>query len=329
MMYAPLHPLPLALLRPAAARWRGTWQALQNAMVKGVWRLPALGAALTAALMAGLPAHGQTAAPAAALAPPAQPGPIFTIGVLPNVSARLILASYQPMREYFERELKQRVEIATAPDFRSFSEQTLKGEYQMVIIAPNLGRVAQLDGNWEPLAIYEPKIPGVAVSLASNADNSPAQLKGKGLAMANPQSLVALVGLQWLRSQGLQAGTDFNTTVAANDDSLGSMLRSGETPWALMSMGEFRAKPEALRQTLRIVHEFARLPGFYVMGNPKLPAAQRQRLRALILQFPRTEDGKRFFTLSGFADIREVADADLKFVDPFNDITRKALGLRP
>ena len=283
-----------------------------------------LTAALNAALMLGTPAaHAQSGSAAVPT------GPALTIGVLPNVSARLILSSYQPMREYFERELQQRVEIATAPDFRSFSEQTLKGEYQMVVIAPNLGRVAQLDGNWEPLAIYEPRIPAVAVSLASNADNSPAQLKGKGLALANPQSLVALVGLQWLRSQGLQAGSDFSTVVAANDDSLGALLRNDEAPWAIMSLGEFRAKPEALRQTLRIVHEFARLPGFYVMGSPKLPAAQRQRLRALALQFPSTEDGKRFFALSGFANIREITDADLKFVDPFNDITRRALGLKP
>ena len=48
-----------------------------------------------------------------------------------------------------------------------------------------------------------------------------------------------------------------------------------------------------------------------------------------MLQFPTTEDGKRFFGLSGFANIREITDADLKFVDPFNDITRKALNLRP
>ena len=277
----------------------------------------------------GAAAQAQTAAPSPAATQTTPAGPVFTIGVLPNVSARLILSSYQPMREYFERELKQRVEIATAPDFRSFSEQTLKGEYQMVVIAPNLGRVAQLDAQWEPLAIYEPMIPGVAVSLASNADNSTAQLKGKSLAMANPQSLVALVGLQWLRAQGLQVGSDFNTVVAANDDSLGAMLRSGEAPWAIMSMGEFRAKPEALRQNLRIVHEFARLPGFYVMGNPKLPATLRQRLRSLMLQFPATDDGKRFFALSGFANIREITEADLKFVDPFNDITRKALNLRP
>jgi ABC-type phosphate/phosphonate transport system substrate-binding protein len=200
-----------------------------------------LGAGALAWAGCGLPraAWAQTAAGA------------LSIGVLPNVSARILLASYQPMREYFERELRQPVSIVTAPDFRAFAASSLKGEYDIVVTAPNLGRVMQLDAKWEPLAIYEPRIPAVAVARADNPDDSPRQLRGRSLALANPQSLVALVGLQWLKSEGLQEGVDFKTVVAANDDSLGAVLRSGEAPWAVMSMGEFRAKPEALRQSLR------------------------------------------------------------------------------
>lgn len=253
----------------------------------------------------------------------------LSIGVLPNVSARILLANYQPMREYFERELRQPVSIVTAPDFRAFAAHSVKGEYDIVVTAPNLGRVLQLDAKWEPLAIYEPRIPAVAVARADNPDDSPRQLRGRALALANPQSLVALVALQWLKSEGLQEGVDFKTVVVANDDSLGAVLRSGEAPWAVMSMGEFRAKPEALRQSLRIVRQVATVPGFFVMANPNLPAAQRQRLKALILALPASADGARFFELSGFRGIREIVDADLTFADPFNDLTRRGLGLKP
>ena len=259
----------------------------------------------------------------------AQPVEPLALGVLPNVSARLIITSYQPMREYLEHELKRPVEVVTAPDFRSFSERTFKGEYQLVVTAPNLGRVAQLDAGWEPLAIYEPRIPALLVGSADNPNDAPEQVRGKAVALANPQSLVAFVGLQWLRTQGLQPGSDFKVVVTANDDSLGAVIRSGEAPWAIMSMGEFRAKPESLRKTLRIVTEMAKVPGFFVMANPRMSLAEKQRVKALLLAFPATEDGKRFFGLSGFANIREVADADLSFLDPFNEQTRKGLGLRP
>lgn len=250
----------------------------------------------------------------------------FGIGVLPNVSARVILTSYQPMREYFERELKRGVDIATAPDFRAFAENTRRGDYQLVVTAANLGRVAQVDSNWHPLAIYDPKIPAILVALADNANASVTQLRGKSLALANPQSLVALAGLEWLGGQGLRQGADFKTVTAANDDSLGAVLRTGEAPLAIMSMGEFRAKPEAMRNTLRVVTEIAKLPGFLVMANPGLPAAELKRLKTLILAFPQTDEGKKFFALSGFANIREVTEPELKTLDAFNDITRQGLG---
>jgi len=259
----------------------------------------------------------------------AQAASTLTIGVLPNVSARILFASYQPMREYFERSLGQRVEVATAPDFRAFSERTFKGDYDLVVIAPNLGRVAQLDAGWELLAVYEPRIPALAVAAAENTDSSASQIRGKSLAMANPQSLVALVALDWLRSQGLQAGVDFRTVVTANDDSLGAVLRSGEAPVAIMSRGELRAKPPEMQAHLRVIHEIAQVPGFFVMANPRMDAAQRRRLKTLLLGFAATEDGKRFFSLSGFTQIREASDADLRFLDPFNEITRRGLGLRP
>ncbi len=250
----------------------------------------------------------------------------FGIGVLPNVSARVILTSYQPMREYFERELKRGVDIATAPDLRAFAENTRRGDYQLVVTAANLGRVAQVDSNWHPLATYDPKIPAILVALADNANASVTQLRGKFLALANPQSLVALAGLEWLGVQGLRHGADFKTVTAANDDSLGAVLRTGEAPLAIMSMGEFRAKPEAMRNTLRVVTEIAKLPGFLVMANPGLPAAEVKRLKTLILAFPQTDEGKKFFALSGFANIREVTEPELKTLDSFNDITRQGLG---
>ena len=253
--------------------------------------------------------------------------PSFTIGVLPNISARLILASYQPMREYFERELRRGVDIATAADFRQFTERTLRGDYQLIVTAPNLGRVVQLEASWDPLAMYEPRIPALLVALADNPDSSPVQLRGKALALANPQSLVALAGMQWLRGQGLQEGSDYRITLAANDDSLGAVLRSGEAPLAIMSGGEFRAKPESVRKLLRVVVEITQLPGFLVMANPRLPESEKQRLKALILAFPQTEEGRRFFGLSGFSNIRPVLESELKGLDPYVDQTRKGLGL--
>lgn len=250
---------------------------------------------------------------------------LFVIGVLPNVSARVIAMHYQPMQDYFQRELEQKVEIATATDFRAFHENTMKGAYHAVVTAANLGRVSQVDGKWSPVAIYEPAIPGLLVTGAGNTEGSPAQLKGKALAVANPQSLVVLRGLQWLGEQGLQAGRDFRLVRAGNEDSLAPLIRSGEAPMAMMSMGEFRSIGESLRKELRIAAEFARVPGFLVLVNPSLPAAARDRVAGLMARFAASEEGKRFFALSGFSSIRALRPGELEPLDAFVAQTRAGL----
>lgn len=87
----------------------------------------------------------------------------FQIGVLPNVTARVILTNYRPMREYLAEELGRPVEVTTAPDFREFHARTMAGAYDLVVTAANLARVAQLDARLELLAGYDPPIPALLV----------------------------------------------------------------------------------------------------------------------------------------------------------------------
>lgn len=255
---------------------------------------------------------------------PSNPAPL-TVGVLPNISARVLLTQYQPMREYLQQSLGRPVEVLTASDFRAFAQATRDGKYDMIVTAPNLGRVAQVDSRWAPVAQYEPGIPALLVAAANTPDAVIQQLRGKSLALANPQSLVALVGLRWLNGLGLQQGRDFQVVRTPNDDSLGAVILSGEAPFAIMSMGEFRAKPETLRQSLRIVTEIATVPGFVLMVNPSVPSTERQKIMDALLAFPTNDAGRRFFALSGFTNIRRVNDREITSLDAYVDVTRRSL----
>ncbi len=247
------------------------------------------------------------------------------IGAVPNLSARVVIAQYQPVRDYFQRTLKQSVEIATSTDFPTFSRETLKGNYSMVFTPANLGRLAQVDGGWIPLACLEPGIPAVLVGMANNLNSDPTQLSGKLLATSNPSSLVVLAGLNWLKGRKLEVGRDYTLSTVPNDDSLFAVLRSGEAPFAMMSKGEFMAKPENMRQATRIVSEMEIVSGFWILTNPKMPLAQRQRIRELLLAFPDSEEGKVFFASPGRSGLSAITDAQMKELDVYLESTRKAL----
>lgn len=247
------------------------------------------------------------------------------IGVLPNVSARVILTNYRPFREFLAAELGRPVEVTTAPDFREFHARTMAGAYDIVVTAANLGRVAQLDARLELLAGFDPPIPALLVMRKATPVEAIGSLRGRSLAVANPQSLVVLRGKNWLREQGLAFDVDYRTVWARNEDSLAQVLVSGDAPLAMMSMGEFRAIREEIRQTLDIHREFARVPNFFVLRGRDMPATQAAALKAAILKFPATDLGREFFALSGVQSIRPVPDADIAILDGVADETRSLL----
>jgi phosphonate transport system substrate-binding protein len=247
------------------------------------------------------------------------------LGIIPTVSARVILTNYQPMRTYLETELGEPVELQTATDFRAFHARTRANEFDVIVTAVNLARVAQVDHRWVPIAIFEPPILGVLVKPKNSPHGGVAGLKGKNLALANPQSLIALRGFVWLAEKGLRKDVDYTPVQARNDDSLGTLLNSPDTPYAMMSMGEFRVIPEATRANLEIETEFAKVPGFVSMHAPGLAAARAAQVKAALLKFGESAQGKQFFELSGVRAVRTVQAGELEALDPFVAPTRTGL----
>lgn len=263
-------------------------------------------------------------------AQPADGAPL-RLGVLPNVSVRVLVASYQPMRQYLERLGGRPVEIQAAPDFRAFNSRTLAGEYDLVVTAAHMGRLAQLQAGFVPVAIYQPAIPGLIVMSRARPSAGIEALRGRRLAVSNPQSLVAMEGVRWLRERGLVIERDFGMVHARNEDSLGHLLLATDpdAPFAMLSGGEFRQLPEALRQQLAVFTVFAEVPGFLVLAHPRLGAERVRQIKAQLLQLPGSEEGQRFLDLTGFKGLREPSESELRALDVYVDQTRQLFGAGP
>jgi len=255
----------------------------------------------------------------------AQDAGALQFGVMPNVSARVLLAQYQPFRSFLERELSRPVEIVTAPSLQAFHERTMAGAFGLVVTAANLGRVAQVDGGLRPVAIYEPRIPGLLVCHRSRPMADLASLRGRSVAMTNPQSLVALTFTHWLRAQGMEVGRDVTPVHARNEDSLAQLLTGPDTPLAVMSRGEFNAIRADVRDALVVWQEFTRVPGFLVLLGNNIGPEDSRRIGNCLAIMPRSEEGQRFFAATGFQTIRRVTPEDLAELDPVVAETRRLL----
>jgi phosphonate transport system substrate-binding protein len=254
----------------------------------------------------------------------AQAAPL-QFGVMPNVSPRVLLAQYQPFRAFLEQDLSRPVEVVTAPGLQPFHERTIAGAYGLVVTAANLGRVAERDAGLRPFAIYEPRIPGLLVTHRDRPITDIGAIRGRQVAMTNPQSLVALKFVHWAAAAGIRIGQDARAVHARNEDSLAQLLTGPDTPLAVMSRGEFNAIGPAIRDSLVVWQQFAAVPGFLVLLAAGTEARNAQRIITCVTRFPSSDQGRQFLELTGFRGIRPVTPADLAELDDVVDETRALL----
>jgi phosphonate transport system substrate-binding protein len=195
-----------------------------------------------------------------------------------------------------------------------------------VVTAANLARLAQLDAGYTPLLSYAPRIKGLLVFAPARPMHAVAQLRGHSLALSNPLSLVALRGMEWLAENGLQRDREYKTVNTHADDSVGSVVARGDALAAMLSGGEYRAMPEAIRSQLQVLLTFAEVPGFLVMASPRLPAEQARQTKENLLAFAAgADEGKAFFTSTGFTGLVEPAPGLMESLDAHAAQTRRLM----
>ena len=248
------------------------------------------------------------------------------IGVLPNISARVLLTQYEPMRKYLERVLGRPVQISTAPNWKVFQERTLAREYDLVVTAAHLGRLAQRDSGYDPLLSYQPYIKGMIAFAKDRPIRNISDLQGQTLVLSNPQSLVTFRGMQWLAENGLHKDHNFKTIDTPTDDSVGNVIVRGDAVAAMLSSGEYRAIPETIKAQIQIFTIFAEVPGFVVMVSPKYKAAQAQAFKDHLRKFAsQSEEGKAFFASTGFTGFTDPVAGLMESMDTYAGVTNKSL----
>lgn len=273
-------------------------------------------------------AAGSSGAPAAAV-PPVVGGAAATlvVGVLPNIPAATLSAQYASLKNYLERVEHQSVRIVVPANFKAFFDSTMRGEYDLAVAAPHFARVAQTDRDMVPLVMYEPRINALFVTPLDAPLASPRDVRERTVVFANPTSLVAMYGQQWLRQLGLEANQDYAVKAVRTDLGVGRMLLTGEGAAAIMSNGEFRALPADESARLKVAETFARIPNFVVLGHPRLGRERLSSLKTELKDFlADKDDGTAFRQATGITAMVDADESQLRELDAFTVPTRRAMG---
>ena len=237
------------------------------------------------------------------------------IGLLPIATTRVLITNYQPLRAYLEQTLKRPVELVTAHDFSSFHQHTLAGDYDLIVTAAHLGRIAEIEANYLPLVRYTAAHRTLLITARDQPLKSVQDLRGKVVAGIDPLALAVNETELWLKKQGLQAGTDYTLLQTPTPVSAAYSLQNHQSAMAISSPQGMKQMPDSLRASIDVFATLPALPSLMWLAHPRLKD-DLPKLKAALLAFSSaSKEGAEFYNATGYIGMKTVTSEETRAVD--------------
>lgn len=236
-------------------------------------------------------------------------------GVFPNLSARVMVETYQPLANSLDNSLKQPVSLESAPDFITFHSRTLKGEYDLLLTAPHLSWLAWKEGGYRPVRIYEEPARGYLIVRADSPYHEPADLRGKTIAMPDPLAVVNIRMEKILEKAGLRRGHEFTVAETGSHTNAATYVSHGQADAAVVGVLAFLRLPKDVRDSLRIIAETQAMPSHVFLLHSRITPERERTLVKAINKFVSTEAGQTFLQKGGFGGVRPLKRNELKAIE--------------
>ncbi|MCG2575885.1 phosphate/phosphite/phosphonate ABC transporter substrate-binding protein [Dechloromonas sp. XY25] len=250
----------------------------------------------------------------------------LTVGLMPYLTTRTLLANYQPIAEALEKSLKQPVMLQTAPDFDTFVKRILDGEYDVALLAPHYARLATRDYGYTSLLLHKAPIRGVLASSRSKPLTSFDDLRGEDISVVDRSALIVIAGAITLAENGLKENVDYRFVETISHSSALHNAISGKARAALVSYSTLVLAAPDLQRDTQVWRDVATIPGQFYIAHNRIPAARQQAVKAALLAFEKSPEGQHFFDKTKHGGFREPTAEDYVLLDRMLPETRRQLG---
>lgn len=258
---------------------------------------------------------------------PAKP---LEIGVVPYMTARTLVGSYEPIRLYLEKVLNRPVKIFTSSGFKPFFFNASRGDYDLVISAAHFARILQKEQKFAPMVRYSAGGRALLMTALDSPLKAIKDLRGQVIAVPDKLSLAAIVCLTYLRENGLQSDTDFQLLEVPSFASAILAVQKGDAKAAISAQAVLMQMPQELRESVRTVVDAGEYIPLVFLAHPRLGKKYSDLLNSELLKFANeTLEGKQFLINTGFGAIIPASAKDMSSLDRYIAETKRLMEVTP
>lgn len=252
------------------------------------------------------------------------------VGVVPYTSARAVVANFEPMRLYLEQALGKPVKIYTSTGFKQFFKNAERGDYDLVISAAHFARILQKEHKFKPLVKLSPGVHSLLMTKLDSSLKTPQELKGQVIAVPDQLALSSIVSMTWLRENGLKPETDYTILEVPSFPSALLAVQKGDAMAAISATPVLSQIPKELRESLRTLVDAGEYLQFIFLTHPRLGVTASNRISKELLNFSNeSNEGKQFFSSTGFGAITPLSPKDMNSLDRYISETKRLLSETP
>jgi ABC-type phosphate/phosphonate transport system substrate-binding protein len=252
----------------------------------------------------------------------------LTFGIFPNLPAPKIVALYQPLAAYLTQQTGIPIRLTSAKGFREFYQATHAQQFDFIVTAPNLASLAMTESGYQPLARYSVAVAGLLISKRNTKIETPLDCRNKTIAFTDPLTIVNQLGANYLKSVGLQAGTDYHPVIFNNHTNAALAVMVDKADCAIVGNLPYSQMANEVQQTLHIIGHTKGIASQFFMAAPKLDKTTSQAIRAALIRYASTPEGISFAAKQLHGPIIAADAQDLAPTLPYATIT-KALLAKP
>lgn len=232
------------------------------------------------------------------------------VSVVPYLSPARMEELYTPMVALLGKELARPVSFRTSSTFERYFDNVVSGSMDVTLLHAFFYVEAVDKHGYVPIAHMREPFKGLLVVLDQSPVRTLADLKGKTI--ATPPEYLPTVHLvrRIMREQRLNPDQDFAMRSFRSVESCLQQVVIGEAQACISPPFALTGAEARFKVRFRTIVESPSIPNLAFVAHPRVPAAERDRLREAVLGWSNSEEGRRFNASIGSGGFIATRDAD-------------------